>query len=124
GASGGTSRRNAGVHLEYLRDVVFPRSLDMLRRREVLLKTYSDRSLENARRAADDLFGYQNSRKARIGGLAGLQDPAIMDKKKSEEADLRAKVEKDASLKEKYGSAWDDVAKTIVTVKTFRSEYN
>ena len=52
---------------------------NMLRRREVLLQTYSDRGLENARRAQDDLFGYQNSRKARLGGLAGLQDPAIMD---------------------------------------------
>src|SRR5206468_7339888 len=107
-----------------IRDIVMPQQLDMLRRREVLLKTFADRSLENARRATDDLFSYQNSRKARIGGLAGLQDPAIMNKKQSHEADLRSKVEKDAKLKEKYGSAWDEVAKTIQTVKTIRLEYN
>src|SRR3977135_3353519 len=96
----------------------------MLRRREVLLKTFADRSLENARRATDDLFSYQNSRKARLGGLAGLQDPAIMNKKKSEEGDLRSKVESDPKLREKYGTAWDDVAKTIQFVKTIRTEYN
>ena len=46
-------------------------------------------SSENARRAKDELFGYQNSRKARLGGLAGLQDPAIMDKKRADEKALR-----------------------------------
>ena len=34
----------------------------------------------------DELFGYQNCRKARLGGLAGLQDPAIMDAKRKAEA--------------------------------------
>jgi hypothetical protein len=124
GHPGRTSRLNTVAHLEYLRDVVMPQQLDILRRREVLLKTFSDRSLENARRATDDLFSYQNSRKARIGGLAGLQDPAIMSRKKSDEADLRSKVEQDSNLREKYGSAWDEVKKTIDFVKTIRTEYN
>jgi hypothetical protein len=124
GHPGRTSRLNTVAHLDYLRDVQFPQTLDLLRRREVLLKTYSERSLENARRAEDDLFSYQNSRKARIGGLGGLQDPAIMNKKKNEEAELRAKVDADPKLREKYGTAWDDVAKTIKFIKTIRTEYN
>lgn len=124
GHPGRTSRLNTVAHLEYLRDVQFPQTLDLLRRREVLLKSFSDRSLENARRAEDDLFSYQNSRKARLGGLAGLQDPATMDKKNSEEAELRSKVDADPKLREKYGTAWDDVAKTIQFVKTIRTEFN
>ena len=56
-------------------------------RREVILTAYSAESRENARRAQDDLFGIQNSRKARLGMLAGLQDPAIMDRKQAEEAE-------------------------------------
>ncbi len=124
GHPGRTSRLNTVAHLEYLRDIQFPQTLDLLRRREVLLKTYSDRSLVNARRAEDDLFSIQNSRKARIGGLGGLQDPAIMDKKKAEEAELRAKVDADPKLREKYGTAWDDVAKTIKFIKTIRTEFN
>ncbi|HMC10900.1 MAG TPA: S46 family peptidase, partial [Pirellulaceae bacterium] len=124
GHPGRTNRLNTVAHLEFIRDVQAPQSLDMLRRREVLLKNFADRSLENERRATDDLFSYQNSRKARIGGLAGLQDPAIMNKKKAEEAELRSKVESDPKLREKYATAWDDVAKTIQIVKTFRTEYN
>ncbi|MBW8885308.1 MAG: S46 family peptidase, partial [Planctomycetia bacterium] len=124
GHPGRTSRLNTVAHLAYLRDLQFPQTLDLLRRREVLLKTYGDRSLENARRAEDDLFSYQNSRKARIGGLAGLQDPAIMNKKKADEAELRSKVDADPKLREKYGTAWDDVEKTIKFVKTIRTEYN
>jgi hypothetical protein len=124
GHPGRTSRLNTVAHLEYLRDVVAPQQLDMLRRREVMLKNFADRSLENARRAMDDLFGYQNSRKARLGGLAGLQDPAIMNKKKSDEAELRSKVETDPRLREKYGTAWDEIARTIQFVKTIRTEYN
>jgi hypothetical protein len=124
GHPGRTNRLNTVEHLEYLRDIVFPQQLDLIRRREVLLKTYSDRSLENARRAEDELFGYQNSRKARLGGLAGLQDPSIIAKKKQDEAELRSRVDRDPKLKEQYGSAWDDVDKTLATVKTFRTEYN
>jgi hypothetical protein len=124
GHPGRTNRLNTVAHLEYIRDVQMPQTLDLLRRREVLLKTFADRSLENARRATDDLFSIQNSRKARLGGLAGLQDPAVMDKKRGEEAVLRSKVEGDNSLKEKYGTAWDDIAKTIQTAKSIRTEYN
>ncbi len=48
------------------------------------------------RQAQDDLFGYQNSRKARLGGLAGLQDPAIMDaKRKAERRAARRRGQKD-----------------------------
>ena len=60
-----------------------PQSLDRLFRKEVLLQAFSQRSRENARRAEHELFGVQNSRKARGGQLAGLQDPAIMARKKS-----------------------------------------
>ena len=124
GHPGRTNRLNTVAHLEFIRDVQMPQTLDLLRRREVLLKTFADRSLENARRANDDLFSIQNSRKARLGGLAGLQDPAVMEKKRAEEALLRSKVEGDNALKEKYGSAWDDVAKTIQVAKSIRTEYN
>ncbi len=77
GHPGRTDRLNTVAHLEFMRDRTFPTALNLIRRREVLLNTYSERSLENTRRAKDELFGYKNSRKARLGGLAGLQDPAI-----------------------------------------------
>ncbi len=87
GHPGRTSRLLTLAELEYLRDAQFPYTLEWLKRREVLLAAWSARSEENARRAKDDLFGVQNSRKARDGGLAGLLDPAFMDtRRRAEEA--------------------------------------
>jgi hypothetical protein len=108
GHPGRTDRLNTVDHLEFLRDRVFPRTLNNLRRREVLLKTYSDRGLENARRGQDELFSYQNSRKARLGGLAGLQDPAVMEAKQKAERSLRQSVK---ALKQSEGAdPWDEVS--------------
>jgi Peptidase S46 len=112
GNPGHTDRLDTVRHLEFLRDRNYPSSLRTIFRREVMLTTYSERSLENARRAKDELFDYQNTRKARIGGLAGLQDPEIMQRKRDEEKALRAAVAKDPSLKDDV-SAWDDVSKAI-----------
>ena len=112
GNPGRTNRLNTLAHLEFLRDRVFPMQLNLLRRREVLLKTYADRGVENFRRAQDELFSYQNSRKARIGGLAGLQDPALMDRKKAEERKLRQAVAKDPVLKA-HAVGWDQIAAAL-----------
>jgi len=109
GHPGRTDRLNTVAHLEFLRDLVYPRTLSRLYRREVLLSTYSERSRENARRARDELFGYQNSRKARVGGLQGLQDPAIMGQKQADEKTLRAAIDRDPKLKATCGGAWDGV---------------
>lgn len=98
GHPGRTDRQNTVAHLKFLRDTTLPMSLNTIRRREVLLKTYSDKNLESARRAEDELFGYQNSRKARLGQLAGLQDPALMNRLAEKENALRKAVETDAKL--------------------------
>ncbi|HWN95073.1 MAG TPA: S46 family peptidase, partial [Methylomirabilota bacterium] len=76
---------------------------------EVVLGSYSARSQENARRAKDDLFGVQNSRKANIGRLAGLLDPGLMGKKMAAEKKLRDAVASRDDLKEAAG-AWDRIA--------------
>ena len=110
GHPGRTERLNTVAHLEFLRDFADPLQLNLVRREEVLLKVYSDRSLENARRAQDDLFGAQNTRKARTGYLAGLQDPATMARKRAEEKTLRDAVMKSPELKAAYGDAWDQVS--------------
>jgi hypothetical protein len=124
GHPGRTDRLNTVAHLEYLRDFQYPRTLDILRRREVALKTYSDRDDENARRAHDEYFSIQNSRKARLGGLAGLQDPVLMNKKRQEEKDFRAAVDKDAKLKAEYGDAWDLVNETINQLRPIAMEFS
>ena len=120
GHPGKTSRLNTVAHLEFIRDKVLPTSLNVLRRREVLLKNFSDRSLENARRAQDDYFSYQNSRKARLSGLAGLQDPAIMNaKRKSEQALQDSLVASSGEERSVVG----DVEKALARWKEIYAEY-
>jgi len=113
GHPGRTDRLDTVAHLEFIRDRVQPRTLARLFRAEVLLSTYSERTKENARRARDELFGVQNSRKARLGMLAGLQDPAVMNQKRAQEKAFRESAMSDPRLKEKCGRAWDDVAAAL-----------
>ncbi len=92
GHPGRTDRLLTMAELGYLRDVQYPYTLSRLRRLDSLLTAWSGRSEENARRAKEDLFGVQNSRKAREGGIAGLQDPVLMGKKAAAEQQFRARL--------------------------------
>ncbi|HXG11263.1 MAG TPA: S46 family peptidase [Gemmataceae bacterium] len=109
GHPGRTSRLATVAELEYLRDRGFPYLLQRLYRWEVLLSSWSAREEENARRAKDFLFSVQNSRKARLGGLAGLMDPDLMKTKRDEEIKLRAFVAQNPDLKE-AADAWERIA--------------
>ncbi|HZK80658.1 MAG TPA: S46 family peptidase, partial [Humisphaera sp.] len=103
GNPGHTDRLHTVAQLEFTRDRRLPERLDELRRLEVLLRAYSARSIENARRAQGELFGVENGRKALLGELAGLQDPAIMSTKRAQETRLRAVVSGE------NGNPWDDI---------------
>ncbi len=122
GHPGRTDRLNTVAHLEFLRDVAFPNLLDIIRRREVNLQVYSSRGLENTRQARDELFGYQNSRKARLGGLAGLQTPSIMEAKRTAERALREAVAADPKLASAR-DAWQEVETAIDEWRQIYSSY-
>jgi hypothetical protein len=95
----GTTRRLATLsEVAYLRDKEMPFRLERLYRLEVLLGNWSERKKENRRRAKELFFGVQNSRKARIGGLAALLDPKFLSAKKKEEARLKSAADKDSKL--------------------------
>ena len=110
GHPGRTDRLATLAELNYLRDIGFPFLLQRLNRLEVLLMAFSARNIENARQAREYLFGVQNSRKARVGGMAALLDPQLMARKKEQEKTLRTKAKEDESLKDAL-AAWDRIAK-------------
>jgi hypothetical protein len=92
GHPGRTDRLLTVPEIEFMRDVQFPMQLAALNRSEVLLTGWSARSDENARRARDDLFGVQNTRKLRDGALAALQDAAFMGAKDITEDNFKQRL--------------------------------
>ena len=120
GHPGRTNRQNTIAELEYLRDTGYPYILQRLNRLEILLNSWCQRSEENRKKGEDDLFGIQNSRKARIGGLQGLLDPKLLDRKKDEEKKLREFIVShgDAGLK-----GFEKAFETIAATQKKRVEY-
>ncbi len=124
GHPGRTNRLNTVAHLEYLRDVGFPFTLDLLRNREAHLLEYGKLGAEQLRQSKEDLFGIQNSRKARVGGLGGLRDAAFLDRKKKDEAALRDRVKADARKTDEFGSAWEKIADSFKVAATNIAAFN
>nr|WP_235908370.1 S46 family peptidase [Roseiconus nitratireducens] len=98
GNPGRTQRIFTVDALKYLRDSRLPYVLDYLRRKEIMLQQFGLEGTEETRRARDELFGVQNSRKAYTGMLAGLQDPATIAAKQERETALRSAIASDPSL--------------------------
>lgn len=117
GHPGRTSRLNTTAHLEYYRDTGFPFLLDLIRDRESFLNEYSALGEEQARQAKEDLFGYQNSRKARLGGYEGLRNEAFMARKAEAERTLRAQAPE-------YADAWDKIAASRAVAAENLADYN
>lgn len=100
GHPGRTDRLVTIPELEYLRDNSLPYTLERLYRMEVVLNAWSQRNIENARRAREDLMGIQNSRKARMGTLAGLLDPNFFKRKLDQEENFIKEIAKKPELEE------------------------
>jgi hypothetical protein len=95
GNPGGTDRQRTVAALEERRDIIVPVLLAALHRAEVLLNAYSQRSLENERRAREDLLDVQNSRKVYDGELAALLDPETLRRISEKEDALKLAASKD-----------------------------
>lgn len=98
GNPGRTRRIFTHDAIEYQRDLAMPRTMNLLRRKEVLMQQYALAGPEQQRRSRDDLFGIQNSRKAITGMLSGLQDPEFTASKKREETELMGRLGQDPKL--------------------------
>jgi hypothetical protein len=109
GNPGSTQRLDTFAQLETERDFREPAYLTILKSRIEVLEQYSSQGAEPARQASSEIFNLQNSLKAFEGREKGLLDPQIMDAKRKEEADFRARVMANPAWKQAYGSAWDEI---------------
>src|SRR5271157_2658261 len=124
GHPGRTDRLNTLASLEFQRDVAVPTLLDYLHTKEAFLLEYGKRGAEAFRQSKEDLFGIQNSRKARVGGLGGLRDQAFMARKAEGENELRARIARDPKKKETYGAAWERIAEAQKTAAQLVKAFN
>jgi hypothetical protein len=114
------------AQLETDRDVIYPMRIGRFKRQIQALRAYSGRGPEQARQAADEIFGLENSLKAFNGEYAGM-DKALFDKKTKEEAELKARVAANPEWRRDYGSAWDEIAQAtarqrdLMKLQQFRS---
>ena len=122
GHPGTTQRLNTVAHLEVLRDHSLPANLDIYTRFRDALNVYAKQGVEQERQARDLVFGFENSLKAWKGQLQGLQDPALMQKKQQGEAALRKAVAANPAYQERFGQAWDAVAKARSELRDYNIE--
>jgi hypothetical protein len=113
GHPGSTDRLVTYDQLIHQRDHSIPEGLKSYQRRVELLREYSKRGPEQARQAAGQIFGIENSIKVRKGEYKGLLDKDLLAKKAAEDKDLRDRVSADPVLKEKYAWAWDSLAAVV-----------
>jgi hypothetical protein len=105
-----TDRLSTIAQLEIERDLIAPTSIDVVNRRLAALRKYSSQGAEQARQAAGTIFGLENSLKAQRGEYQGLLDTKLMEKKRKEERDFRARIDANREWKSQYGDAWDAIA--------------
>ena len=116
GHPGNTSRSLTAAELAYLRDTRVPFMQTILKTYEVRLISWGARSLENERRAHDDLNNIQNSRKVYDGRAAALLNPAVIAAKQAEDDALRAYAKTKPNLADTL-TAWDDIAAAQKTLQ-------
>ncbi|HJQ80755.1 MAG TPA: S46 family peptidase [Lacipirellulaceae bacterium] len=109
GNPGNTQRITTLAGVKHLRDDFMPYLLNSLARMEIALQQYANEGPEHYRQGSDDLFGVQNSRKAVMGMLQGLQTPEFIERKAAEEESLRSEVQANSKLRH-FDDAWERVA--------------
>jgi Peptidase S46 len=112
-----TERLLTVSQLEFLRDVDLP--LWLLRYAELRGRyvQFSKASAESRRIVADSLSGLENSIKVHRKLLDALHDEAMIERKKQDEAALRAQMPKD------IGDPWGDIEKAEQTERAVYTPY-
>jgi hypothetical protein len=111
GNPGSTDRLSTMKQIEVERDVELPETLKLIKRRLAVLQRYAAEGEEQARQATSQMRGLENSQKAYLGEYGGLLDKALISTKQKEESDFRAAVAGRPELANKYGKAWDEIAR-------------
>ena len=123
GNPGHTDRLKTVAQLEYMRDVQYPRTLDLLNELVNIYTKEIDNHPERKDELQNRLFGLSNSLKAYTGMLKGLRDPILMQKKIDFERKFQEAVHSNPDLNSKYGDLWSKIADTQNQLRGISDEY-
>jgi hypothetical protein len=110
GNPGRTNRLKTVAQLVYLRDVLYPASIETYEKVGTIYSSYIAEHPEAKLKYLNTIFGLENSRKAVTGYLSGLQDPVMMAKKKDFEKKFHDATLDKPAWNKKYGDPWSDIA--------------
>lgn len=122
GNPGSTSRLQTTAQLAFLRDVQYPKTLEMLTRLMSMYDGLIKENPANKEELQNTYFGLSNSYKAISGQLKGLRDPYLFARKVAWENKFRAAVNANANLKALYGDLWDKIAASREELKGMADE--
>ena len=110
GNPGSTDRLYTVAQLLYQRDYRYPRVLNYIKSWIKNLREYAKRGPEQKRRALVLTFGLSNGEKAMTGEYEALENPKIMEIRKTQQETFRKKVDGNPTWKTEYGNAWNIIA--------------
>nr|WP_246357166.1 S46 family peptidase [Pyxidicoccus fallax] len=123
GHPGGTERKATVAELEFQRDVNLPYTLLGLSEVRGMLREFVNASPERYRTTRSRLRGVENGLKALRGRHQALADPALLARKRQEEAELRKRVDANPQAKAATQGAWEEIAQALDAYRRMLPEY-
>ena len=124
GNPGSTSRDETMAQIETEKDYDLPLVRKVLNGLLDAANRYAAQGSEQARQAANTIFGIANSLKAYEGRAQGLADKNLIAKMQNDETSFRSRVASNPEWQKAYGGAWDAIAQAEIKhremAKTFR----
>lgn len=111
GHPGATQRLLTVTQLEFLRDVHYPEQLLYLAELRGRLTQWARANPEQRRQAADPMYEVENNLKAMGGEFSMLRSRDFFTAKRAAEEALRARVAQKPEWQQRFGQAWDVLAK-------------